>query len=998
MSTNSTAKQIYFIDFAVPDSKTILDGLPIGSIVYQLNPTQDGLQQIADILTNYSNIDTIHIISHGASGSLQLGNSLITQADLTHYSQTLTTIGNALTSTGDILLYGCDVAQGDVGQAFIEQFAVLIGVDIAASNDLTGAANKGGDWVLESNVGQIETNSLSLDYSGTLSNIGTNPLFDYIDALTAAEFSKWAYSHHNGGEVKATSDWLKTCNYQAVICQPATGGTVYDTIGGYEVGNNYAFAARQTTSNGTVKFIISFEGSNSDQLGDWTSTNLSEYGWSNYYVSLMPLMTQVIKEAMTEKDAQHNVDILITGHSLGGAVASVAFADLFLNPNQNFWAENNAPLQNGSRIYDQVLLNTWSDAQIHSLIENTSVYTFGAPSFLIDPVKPNSSEWIGLASDIVDCIFNTLDGNYWGALSSASKVGSTVANGFIVDNALTPNLSGIDNHLFQFEHEDSSITRLPDPVSSIGTQDAGTVLDIDLTPTIHDYYDARLGMLSMHSMDGYLDSIARLLTGNDIIKTNSPASINSPLPNINTDTSGNNFFLGDSSAGNGNDVLIADAITTSTFLDGGAGKDAYIIRDYGVNVALSGVVSEKQDVLYFNLAGNISTSVSGEDLVITISTSSLQSTATVKGWYSSIGNYQLADIAIIIPRFTTGISTSPWDVTHYTFDSLNIPLFNNGTSNNDNIVGSLSGDTMNGGDGNDIMNGQDGNDTIYGDPLHSLLSGNDTIYGGSGNDTIEGGWGVNYLYGDLNNDTLISTSLEGDFLFGGFGDDTYIVDVSSNVSNAGFIVKTVIDEHYADGNDQIVFIGNNIDSSKTRFYTQPDNSLLVKVFNGNNVELGEIQITDMQTVNNQVESLTLQQGSVVLAQYNLQTVWTAALAGDNTGNGAGTTFTPNPANHAPTDLAINNKTSDNTKSYPSHTLGEYRNYGAFAAIKDDGSVVTWGYASYGGDSTAVATALNGSNNVQDVKQIYSSNYAFAALRADGSVVTLAMVATVRQSQ
>lgn len=60
----------------------------------------------------------------------------------------------------------------------------------------------------------------------------------------------------------------------------------------------------------------------------------------------------------------------------------------------------------------------------------------------------------------------------------------------------------------------------------------------------------------------------------------------------------------------------------------------------------------------------------------------------------------------------------------------------------------------------------------------------------------------------------------------------------------------------------------------------------------------------------------------------------------------------------------------------------YPNQTAFAAIKDDGSVVTWGDPEYGGDSSAVAGQLNAG-----VSQIYSIAAAFAALKDDGSVVT-----------
>jgi hypothetical protein len=57
---------------------------------------------------------------------------------------------------------------------------------------------------------------------------------------------------------------------------------------------------------------------------------------------------------------------------------------------------------------------------------------------------------------------------------------------------------------------------------------------------------------------------------------------------------------------------------------------------------------------------------------------------------------------------------------------------------------------------------------------------------------------------------------------------------------------------------------------------------------------------------------------------------------------------------------------------------------AFAALRADGSVVTWGDGAYGGNSSAVATQLDGTI---DVTQVFSTALAFAALRADGSVVT-----------
>ena len=54
---------------------------------------------------------------------------------------------------------------------------------------------------------------------------------------------------------------------------------------------------------------------------------------------------------------------------------------------------------------------------------------------------------------------------------------------------------------------------------------------------------------------------------------------------------------------------------------------------------------------------------------------------------------------------------------------------------------------------------------------------------------------------------------------------------------------------------------------------------------------------------------------------------------------------------------------------------------AFAAILGDGSVVTWGNAGYGGDSSGVQDQL------KNMQQIQASCTAFAAILAAGSVVT-----------
>merc|ERR1712032_1766463 len=56
--------------------------------------------------------------------------------------------------------------------------------------------------------------------------------------------------------------------------------------------------------------------------------------------------------------------------------------------------------------------------------------------------------------------------------------------------------------------------------------------------------------------------------------------------------------------------------------------------------------------------------------------------------------------------------------------------------------------------------------------------------------------------------------------------------------------------------------------------------------------------------------------------------------------------------------------------------------GAMAAVKGDGSVVTWGSHGSGGDSTGLEDLLS-----SNVLRVFANDGAFAAVKADGSIIT-----------
>ncbi len=174
LSAPSDRNEIVFIDTSVDDFQTLMEGIDPNAEVILLDSTRDGIEQIAEILGERTDIDAVHIISHGDSGELRLGTGVLDLASMQgEYADELATINQALTEEADFLIYGCNFGEGDSGNDAATLLAELTGADIAASDDLTGAGALGGDWDLEVQTGTIETDVIideqaQAEFSGVL--------------------------------------------------------------------------------------------------------------------------------------------------------------------------------------------------------------------------------------------------------------------------------------------------------------------------------------------------------------------------------------------------------------------------------------------------------------------------------------------------------------------------------------------------------------------------------------------------------------------------------------------------------------------------------------------------------------------------------------------------------------------------------------------------------------------------------------------------------------
>jgi hypothetical protein len=267
-------KEIVFIEDNVADIDTLIKGIGSGKEVVILDSTVDGLHQIAQALAGRSGIDALHIISHGAAGSLNLGAVTLDAIGLEARHDELQAIGHSLREGGDILLYGCGVGAdtgGEPGAGFVERFAIASGADVAASNNLTGASDLGGDWNLEITSGQVETAAVvnadtAALYHGVLAGIQNRT----ATFSTFTNFINPQHTVYDGAQADIVYKVDGLDAYRLVIDAPSTA------VAAYEYANTYVNVAGQPPG-GLIETSVnlSFQGG---QVFNLTSLDVSKMG------------------------------------------------------------------------------------------------------------------------------------------------------------------------------------------------------------------------------------------------------------------------------------------------------------------------------------------------------------------------------------------------------------------------------------------------------------------------------------------------------------------------------------------------------------------------------------------------------------------------------------------------------------------------------------------------------------------------------------------------
>ena len=211
----SATQHLIFIDSELSDFSSIIENLPVGSTWFKIDGSSDGILEMESIAQNYSDLSSIQIVSHGTTGQLTLGSTVLSSSNLTTYESSLAEIGKSLSPSGDILVYGCNVASNDLGEKFIEGIAEYTLADVAASSNLTGPGDLGGDGVLEFQSGDVSASVINVE--NLSETLWSDSAID--SALTNANLATLMKSYNDGASEEYTYLEMRTLLEEALQLQ-----------------------------------------------------------------------------------------------------------------------------------------------------------------------------------------------------------------------------------------------------------------------------------------------------------------------------------------------------------------------------------------------------------------------------------------------------------------------------------------------------------------------------------------------------------------------------------------------------------------------------------------------------------------------------------------------------------------------------------------------------------------------------------------------------------
>ena len=332
--------EVVFINYTVKDVDKIIAELGSDVDIVMLS-SDNAIEEMNAYLSEHTDIDTVRIFTHGNAGYIKLGSTDVDSEYLQEHPEVFADWDASLSANADILIYGCNLAETQEGQAFVNTIASLTGADVAASIDDTGLD---GNWALEFSVGVIETKDIYVaDYQYNLAeitllveSIEDNPIL--VPTLKPYTLREAVYI--------ANKDLANTYRINFAN-QTKLGGNIISLVAGEMVINNdITINARSHIEGNTYTRIIIDAGKSSRHFVINENTNVifdsfvlrngfEENGGSIYNAGSLQLNACSLysNEATNAGGAVYNTgDLLITANmAVAGSVWTSDFYEFYSN-------------------------------------------------------------------------------------------------------------------------------------------------------------------------------------------------------------------------------------------------------------------------------------------------------------------------------------------------------------------------------------------------------------------------------------------------------------------------------------------------------------------------------------------------------------------------------------------------------------------------------------------------------------------------------------------
>ncbi len=767
---------LIIVDPSVLHYASLIDSTRPHATVHVLQPNQSGLAQISNILKRQSAVTELHILSHGRPGQVLVGTSGFTTQQLYTQAQSITGWASAFAPNAHLLLYGCDVAAGEVGRDFVHTLAELTGTHVAAATHPVGAASLGGRWQLDYQTGETAP-PLALDAAGQAAYTGI-----LATAFPNLFYANVAASLFVLDLTTGEADPVGTLAFNTnAIAREAQNGRIYYI--GQGTDRRVAFFD-PFAAPGSQNTILPFDNSGSAGTG---------------FVKLAQAQNGVIY-AMNLSDTQLYAvnqttgELTVFGNISGGTTPfSAGSGDMAFDPNNaNRLIITVAPGGQTIRLYS---VDISDPANLNAVfIGNSGISTDGAGSLAFgqDGQLYTSSNEGGT------------DGLWQLSLTSASatRIANTVRsdnnaslrfNDFGTLPIPTPDIDiQVNVPTGQPEAQPGdTVTYIVTVTNNSGTFDVNDVpLLIGLPPEIINI--TFNGSPSSNNISTTVDLTANetvTFTVTGVVDPGTPINTpitttvsSPPIPGLVESNPGSNSTTITTQVVSGisNQPPITNPITTDVSGPGEGVTRLPALSGSDPDGTLSGfrilslpIAGEGR--LFLGNPNQGGTPIAVNQLIPPNQANQVFSRALAGFSGAASFTYTAVDnlgATSLTPATVTLQQVSVPPPTGGCLPGLVIT----GTNQADNLVGTTGQDTMFGLAGNDMIRGGDCGDVIFGGPGDDRLfgeGGNDRLIGGAGNDTLRGGAGRDTLNGGAGNDLLLGGGSR-DLLRGGAANDTLL--------------------------------------------------------------------------------------------------------------------------------------------------------------------------------------------------------------------------------